>query len=302
MIASKWAEDGKRRGIASAIGVLCLTTLTCVNAESKDGWMRVTDAASPAVVQVGITTTGGFIGVGSGAIISPNGYVLTCRHVLTQSERRLRQQDLLGTNSAGLAVRLEDRTTVLPAYIEFGHDNPVDIAVLTIETEASDRPFPWLELGDSDTLRKLDEVLFLGFSLPHITLGCPHQAVPTRGTHASVGVIEGRKEVQANGGALELLIHTCNVDGGSSGGPLLNADGLIVGVVHAAYGWAEQFKGALPVNWILENAASLLHVLPSGELPERHPPVGVSIRKFGLGRAHDLCLCCGQPLPQYQMR
>src|SRR6266567_9594691 len=81
---------------------------------------------------------------GSGFIIDPQGYILTAQHVIDKAKE--------------IEVRLADSQR-LPARV-VAADSQVDLAILQIATE---RPLPFLPLGDSDKIRVGDLAVVFGY-------------------------------------------------------------------------------------------------------------------------------------------
>lgn len=93
------------------------------------------------------------IGGGSGFIITPDGYVLTCNHVVADPESDY--------------TVIVDPKHKYPAKV-LANDPLVDVAVLKIE----DKSFPYLEVGDSDKLELGEEVLAIGNPLANLKTLC----------------------------------------------------------------------------------------------------------------------------------
>jgi S1-C subfamily serine protease len=201
--------------------------------------------AAPAVVGVGDGR-----GHGSGLVLAGDGYVLTNAHV---------------ARAAGaLRVRLADggqREATLA-----GADEATDLAVLRVDTPLA----PSLPLAAEAPLRVGELVVAIGNPLGFersVTLGVVsalHRALPT-----------GR------GAGLEGLIQTdAAVNPGSSGGPLLDTQGRVVGITTAMVPWARGIGFAVPARtagWI---TAVLIQ---KGEV--RRPFLGITARGEEVTRA-----------------
>ncbi|MCS7189206.1 MAG: trypsin-like peptidase domain-containing protein, partial [Bacteroidia bacterium] len=83
-----------------------------------------------------------FPGTGSGVILSPDGYIVTCNHVIEKASR--------------IQVTLYDNRTFRASVV--GTDPSTDLALLKINAEG----LPYLEFDDSDKLRVGDWVLAVG--------------------------------------------------------------------------------------------------------------------------------------------
>ncbi len=135
--------------------------------------------------------------LGSGFIISADGYVVTNNHVIVDADQ------------------IEVETYAGETYVAtiVGRDERTDIAVLKIEGDA---PFPFVSFGDSDIARVGDWVLAVGNPLG-------------QGFSVSAGIISARN--RSLSGAYDDFIQTdAAINRGNSGGPLFNMDGEVIGV------------------------------------------------------------------------
>ncbi len=157
--------------------------------------------------------------LGSGIILDPWGYILTNYHVLERASR--------------IAVILSDETRY-DARIVAG-DEVADLALIKIDPL---RPLTALEFADDDDLLLGETVIVLGnpFGLTHTV---------------SVGVLSAmNRTAQYKGRELysDILQTDAAVNPGSSGGPLLNLDGELIGVNVAVYQEAQNIGFAIPVK------------------------------------------------------
>jgi 2-alkenal reductase len=163
---------------------------------------------SPAVVTVINRVATGVrgseaAGSGSGAIISPDGYVITNHHVID--------------GYSELEVVLYDGST-RPASL-VGDDPLMDLALLKIEGSVPG----YLTLGNSDALRQGETVIAIGSPLGEFK------------NSVTVGVVSALHRT-LNADAPEDLIQTdAAINSGNSGGPLLNMQGEIVGINTLVY-------------------------------------------------------------------
>jgi serine protease Do len=138
-------------------------------------------------------------GLGSGVVISPDGYIVTNYHVVDGAEQ--------------ITVEFTDRRS-LPAKL-VGTDQPSDLAVLKVEA----KDLPVLTLGDSDKVRVGDVVLAVGNPLG---VG---QTV-TSGIVSAKGRYTGLSD-----GSFEDFIQTdAAINQGNSGGALVNTSGELIGI------------------------------------------------------------------------
>ncbi|WP_422063651.1 Do family serine endopeptidase [Shimia sp.] len=135
--------------------------------------------------------------LGSGFVISADGYVVTNNHVIEGADEILVEFFEGGE---------------LPAKV-IGTDKNTDIALLKVE---SDEPLDFVEFGNSDTARVGDWVMAMGNPLG-------------QGFSVSAGIVSQRgRSLQ---GAYDDYIQTdAAINRGNSGGPLFNMDGDVIGV------------------------------------------------------------------------
>ncbi len=176
-------------------------------------------------------------GLGSGFLISPDGYILTNDHV--------------AGNAKEITITLTNGKKY-PAEL-IGTDMVSDIALLKIDGEN----FPYVQLGNSDDVMIGEWVIALGnpFGLfdnidkPIVTVG----VVSAAGMNLNVD----------NGRSYRGLIQTdAVINSGNSGGPLLNSVGEVIGINTLIYtaGVSQAYIGygfALPINRVKSIVAEL---------------------------------------------
>ncbi len=138
-------------------------------------------------------------GEGSGVIIDERGYVLTSWHVLEGA----REIEVVLSNGEKQAAKL------------VGHDRTTDLAMLKIKSNG--KSFPAVEFGDSDAVRVGEVVIAIGspFSLQSsVTVG----HVSQKGRRVKILPYEDFIQTDAA------------INEGNSGGPLINADGRLIGI------------------------------------------------------------------------
>jgi serine protease Do len=136
--------------------------------------------------------------LGSGFIISADGYIVTNNHVIEGADE--------------IKIELFEGGEELDAVI-VGRDTRTDIALLKVE---SDDPLPFVEFGASDAARVGDWVLAIGNPLG-------------QGFSVSAGIVSARNRTLQ--GSYDDFIQTdAAINRGNSGGPLFNIDGQVIGV------------------------------------------------------------------------
>lgn len=196
--------------------------------------------------------------LGSGFLINEDGFILTNYHVISGSSR--------------IQVTLSDQSQYYARALDT--DRSDDLALIKINPK---KKAPFLKLGDSDRLQVGQKVLAIGnpFGL--------------EGT-LTVGVVSsiGRKINSENDQQLEGMIQTdAAINGGNSGGPLLDSDGVVIGINTAILGQTNIGIGfALPIN----RAKALLNDFQAGRVTER-PKVGITTEYV----AGDLAEALGLP-------
>jgi serine protease Do len=135
--------------------------------------------------------------LGSGFVISEDGYIVTNNHVIAGADE----------------ILIEFRSgQELPAEV-IGTDPNTDIAVLKVSPDAA---LPFVPFGDSNVMRVGDWVMAVGNPLG-------------QGFSVSVGIVSARE--RALSGTYDDFIQTdAAINRGNSGGPLFNTNGEVVGV------------------------------------------------------------------------
>jgi len=138
-------------------------------------------------------------GLGSGVIISTDGYILTNHHVVDGAEQ--------------IKVDLNDNRTLDAKVV--GSDPPSDLAVLKIDASN----LPVLALGDSDKVRVGDVVLAIGNPLGI-------------GQTVTMGIIsaKGRQTGMSSGAFEDFLQTDAPINQGNSGGALVSTNSELVGI------------------------------------------------------------------------
>ncbi|UZK65645.1 Do family serine endopeptidase [Sphingomonas sp. M1-B02] len=142
--------------------------------------------------------------LGSGFIISADGYVVTNNHVISAGQR--------GAVVESITVTLADRKEYKAKLI--GRDVPSDLAVLKIEGTN----LPFVRFGDSRQTRVGDWVVAIGnpFGL---------------GGSVTAGIVSATHRVTGQGGAYDRFLQTdASINRGNSGGPMFDLAGNVIGI------------------------------------------------------------------------
>ncbi len=172
--------------------------------------------------------------LGSGFLITSDGYILTNAHVIGKAEK--------------ITVTFGDGTTY-PAKI-VGKDEKIDIGVVKITDGV--KKFPHVVLGDSDALKVGEWAIAIGnpFALDHTV---------------TTGVIsaKGRSVEVSQGSGMQSYIQTdASINPGNSGGPLCNVQGEVIGINSAIYSQSGGSVGigfAIPANIARKAAEDLVN-------------------------------------------
>lgn len=178
------------------------------------------------------------IAQGSGFVVSRNGLIVTNYHVIK--------------NGTSAVVKLPDGALfTVDGVLAF--DKKRDIAVI----KAHGNNFKTVALGDSDRLQVGEEV---------VAIGSPLSLEST----VSNGILSGiRSEGQdAFGPVNPLLQITAPISHGSSGGPLFNMFGQVVGITSAALVGGENLNFAIPINDVKPRLKSGSEPRPFPDEPE----------------------------------
>ena len=169
-------------------------------------------------------------GSGSGVILTEDGYIATCAHVVEGAK--------------SVKVTLNDDTAYDATIV--GTDKRNDIAIIKIDATGLTPAV----VGDSETLTVGSEVIAIGNPLGEL-----------RGT-ATAGIISAtNRTIEVEGQAMTLIQTDAAISPGNSGGGLFDATGKLIGIVNAKVSdsKAEGLGFAIPVNSVLDEINDLLH-------------------------------------------
>jgi S1-C subfamily serine protease len=168
-------------------------------------------------------------GSGSGVVIAPDGYIVTNSHVVE--------------GASAIDISLADGTSHAAEII--GKDPATDLALLRVHGSG----LPIAHLGDSDKLRVGQLVIAIGNPFGF-------QSTVTAGVVSALG----RSLRSQSGRVIENIIQTdAALNPGNSGGPLVDSQGLVVGINTAIIQFAQGICFAIPVNTMRWIVSALIH-------------------------------------------
>jgi S1-C subfamily serine protease len=202
----------------------------------------ILEKVKPAVVRINVTVDGGFTGsergVGTGFIISSDGYIVTNAHV--------------AGDASSIQVQLENGRVVPGKLI--GAATQSDLAVVKIDG----KNLPTAELGDSDSLQVGDQVVAIGNALGL-------EGEPT----VTSGIVSGLNRVlqEPNNVDIANTIQTdAAINPGNSGGPLVDANGRVIGINTAIANPSESNNIGFAIA--ITPAKNIIDALRKGESPK----------------------------------
>ena len=169
-------------------------------------------------------------GSGSGVIITEDGYIATCAHVVEGAK--------------SVKVTLNDDTTYDATIV--GTDSKNDVAIIKIDATGLTPAV----VGDSEIITVGSEVIAIGNPLGEL-----------RGT-ATAGIVSAtNRTIQVEGQAMTLIQTDAAISPGNSGGGLFDASGKLIGIVNAKVSdsRAEGLGFAIPVNSVIDEINDLLN-------------------------------------------
>ncbi|MBX3637892.1 MAG: trypsin-like peptidase domain-containing protein [Rubrivivax sp.] len=200
------------------------------------------------------------VGLGSGVIVSPEGYLLTNHHVIE--------------NAIDIEVQLTDGRATRASVV--GSDPETDIAVLRIELDR----LPAITLGDVASLQVGDAVL---------AIGNPFNV----GQTVTAGIVSALDRNQAGASRFQNFIQTdAAINPGNSGGALVDAQGHLVGINTAIF---SRTGGSLGIGFAVpvDTARQVMEQLVAGGAVRRGW-IGVEPRDLSAELAETLALPVSQ--------
>lgn len=165
--------------------------------------------------------------LGSGSIISSDGYILTCAHVVE--------------NAREIIVKLTDRREFIATIV--GVDRRSDIALLKINASG----LPKLTIGAPDKLRVGEWVLAIGSPFGFES-------------SATSGIVSAKRRSLPKESYVPFIQTDVAINPGNSGGPLFNLKGEVVGVNSQIYSRTGGFMGlsfAVPIDLAMQIVSEL---------------------------------------------
>jgi len=155
--------------------------------------------------------------MGSGFIISKDGYIVTNNHVVEEADE--------------IKVQLRGQDKPLTAKV-VGRDPEIDLAVVKIDNGGD---LPFLEFGDSDALKVGSWVMAIGnpFGLQNTV---------------TAGIVSAKGRVIGAGPFDNFIQTDASINPGNSGGPLLDLDGKVIGINTAIIASGQGIGFAIPSN------------------------------------------------------
>ncbi|MGR6872952.1 DegQ family serine endoprotease [Pseudomonas sp. HK3] len=165
--------------------------------------------------------------LGSGFIVSKDGYVLTNNHVIDGADQ--------------IFVRLNDRRELEAELV--GHDPSSDLALLKVDA----KNLPTVEIGNSEKLKVGEWVVAIGSPF-----GFDYSV--------TAGIVSAKGRSLPNENYVPFIQTDVAINPGNSGGPLFNLEGEVVGINSQIYTRSGGFMGlsfAIPMNVAMEVVAQL---------------------------------------------
>lgn len=218
--ATRVAEQAARTEIQRSVGAARPTPLSAVEA---------LDRIKPAVVHIGVEERDAF-SVGSGVLVTPDGFIVTNHHVVTDARR------IVVTLADGRAFPARvARSHPLAGREIFPLQGPLkvdyDLAIIKIEAAG----LPYAALGDAASVRELEEVIAVGYPLNY----------RAGGPSVTIGTVSAKRPTASGGPSL--IQTTTTLNPGNSGGPLINRLGQVIGINT----WSDRRQGATGIYFAI---------------------------------------------------
>lgn len=219
---NKIPTESKNKSVVNINPSDDMTMERAVVKKSIDSVVGITTKTKATKNTIFGSQTGYVEGVGSGSIVTKDGYILTNSHVVSNGD------------ASEINVLLSDNKTVKAKLV--WNDTTLDLAIIKVEA----KNLSPIDLGDSDKVKVGDKAVAIGNPL-----GLQLQSTVTS------GIISGLNRTVSfeNGAQMDGLMQTdAAINAGNSGGALLNSRGELVGINTAKAGNSDGIGFAIPVN------------------------------------------------------
>lgn len=166
------------------------------------------------------------LGLGSGVVITENGYILTNQHVV-------------GDKYSSCFVTLENGEIFNGSVV--WTDKNIDLAIVKISTTA----LKYLELGDSDKIELAEDVYAIGNPI-----GFEFQRTVTKGIISGINRTLKIENLEESSYMEDLIQTDATINEGNSGGALINEKGELIGINTVKISEAEGIGFAVPINLV----------------------------------------------------
>ena len=183
---------------------------------------KIKNAGSTIFLEDGTTQ----LGLGTGVIVSENGYILSNEHVT-------------GAKYSNCYVTLENGRTYNANVV--WSDSSLDLSVCKISV----KNLPYANLGDSSNIRVGEAVYAIGNPI-----GYEFQRTVTAGIISALDRTERIDEDDLTTYMEDLIQTDATINPGNSGGPLINLDGNVIGITSVKITSAEGIGFAVPINTV----------------------------------------------------
>ena len=215
-------KESKNKSVVSIKPSDDITMERAVVKKSIDSVVGITTKTKATQNTIFGPQTGYVEGVGSGSIVTKDGYILTNSHVVSNGD------------ASEINVLFSDDKTKKAKLV--WNDTTLDLAVIKVEANNLSP----IDLGDSDKVNVGDKAVAIGNPL-----GLQLQSTVTS------GIISGLDRTVSfqNGARMDGLMQTdAAINSGNSGGALLNSKGELIGINTAKAGNSDGIGFAIPVN------------------------------------------------------
>lgn len=215
-------KESKNKSVVNINPTDDITMERAVVKKSIDSVVGITTKTKATQNTIFGPQTGYVEGVGSGSIVTKDGYILTNSHVVSNGD------------ASEINVLFSDDKTKKAKLV--WNDTTLDLAVIKVEANNLSP----IDLGDSDKVNVGDKAVAIGNPL-----GLELQSTVTSGIISGLG----RTVSFQNGARMDGLMQTdAAINSGNSGGALLNSKGELIGINTAKAGNSDGIGFAIPVN------------------------------------------------------